>query len=146
MDKSLKAYAIYHRDFPLPPPSSWMQVVAKGNFTPPGVSFIRPNTGDHIDHLSATWAEITVLYWVWKNGEKTDYVSYPHYRRMFWHLRHDQFCSQKKFFVEPSQSNLEMLVSDGNRDAALANLKYSDCIVPVPEAFSSSISQQFTIG
>lgn len=38
-------------------------------------------TGENISKLNQYYAEMTAMYWVWKNYPRTDYVGFFHYRR-----------------------------------------------------------------
>lgn len=42
--------------------------------------------GEHINHLNAFYAEMTTMYWVWKNQRQSHYVGFCHYRRRFTHF------------------------------------------------------------
>ena len=49
-------------------------------------NMIGDDTGDNISNLNRTFAELTGIYWAWKNYDKLgnpDYIGLAHYRRMF---------------------------------------------------------------
>ncbi len=39
--------------------------------------------GENINYLNEFYSELVTLYWVWKNGVKSNRVGFCHYRRMF---------------------------------------------------------------
>ncbi len=49
-------------------------------------NMIGDDTGDNISKLNRKYAEMTAIYWAWKNYEKLgnpDYIGFMHYRRLF---------------------------------------------------------------
>lgn len=45
------------------------------------VYHIQDDNGDNISLRNKNWSEGTVIYWMWKNSHKTDYIGLCHYRR-----------------------------------------------------------------
>lgn len=93
----LKIYVVYYKPAPLVKtdifvPLQGGRAVAdtpsrKGNFTEEEIAWLNKNmigdnTGDNISELNRNFAEITALYWIWKNT-KSPYVGLTHYRRFF---------------------------------------------------------------
>ena len=56
---------------------------------------LRDNTGDNISNWNQAYAELTGIYWTWRN-RKSDYVLFNQYRRR-WENLHPGF-NPKKFF------------------------------------------------
>lgn len=137
----MMSYIIYHCDHPVPPNSESHTVLAKGGFVPPeGTRYVTDANGDHVAELSSSWSEITAMYWVWKNAEKPDYVSFPHYRRQLWFIGRSQ---SGRIRVAPTADNLSALVSEANYLNALNLLKFSDCLIADPITFQISLEQQY---
>ena len=44
---------------------------------------IKDNTGENISEKNGNYSECTVIYWMWKNAPRTDYIGLCHYRRRF---------------------------------------------------------------
>ncbi|MBP5352837.1 MAG: DUF4422 domain-containing protein [Alphaproteobacteria bacterium] len=56
---------------------------------------IGDDTGDNISEKNQRYAELTVMYWIWKNAPKTDYVGIMHYRRLFSNIYYPQNCPEE---------------------------------------------------
>lgn len=138
---SIQAYIIYHRDFPFPPPSPFHTIVAKGDYhINPEMPHVRDDTGINVSHRQSSWAELTAMYWVWKNAKKTEVVGFPQYRRQLWMLGQNL---SGKVRIEPNAQNLATLVSQAHFEAAYKLLTYSDCIVADEVNLSQSLAHNF---
>jgi len=144
IDTAIRSWVIYHKPFPEIPDVPWMRIAAKNGFRPSdGREYAAVDTGDHIDALSPSWAEFTVLYWVWRNAEPTPWVSFPHYRRHFFHLLDHEVTIERVAHFDPAPATLGVIASRENHLAALARLEHNDCIVPVRIAFPMGVARQF---
>ncbi len=78
---SVKIYAMTHKQFEVPNDPMYIplhvgHVNAKEDF-----GYVGDDTGDNISELNCYYAELSGVYWVWKNDVDTDYVGICHYRR-----------------------------------------------------------------
>jgi hypothetical protein len=84
------------------------------------------------------------MYWVWKNVRDIDYVSFPHYRRLFFHLVHPgRHLLMDKIYVEPTPQVLATLVSERNMLALRQKLAVADCVIPNTVHFGHTIASQY---
>lgn len=78
---SVKIFAMTHKRFEVPDDPMYIPLHvghknAKEDFGYPG-----DDTGDNISDLNCYYAELSGVYWVWKNFSDADYVGICHYRR-----------------------------------------------------------------
>lgn len=78
---SVKIFAMTHKEFDVPDNPMYIPLhvghkQAKQDFGYPG-----DDTGDNISHLNGYYAELSGVYWVWKNYHEADCVGICHYRR-----------------------------------------------------------------
>ncbi len=141
---NLKSYIITSRDFPLPPDRPAFPVMAKGGFVPQGRAYVTDATGDNVAHMSSQWAEMTAMYWVWKNTTDADLVSFPHFRRFFWVVPNGPyFTPGSTFHVDPTEANLEALTSPASVDRIKEIMTYTDVIVPRRRSMETSVADQY---
>lgn len=104
----------------------------------PDIPHVRDDTGINVAERQDSWAELTAMYWVWKNAPKSEIVGFPQYRRQLWMLGQSL---TGKLRVEPNAKNLETLVSQAHFEACVNLLRYSDCIVADEVNLSQSLGQ-----
>lgn len=91
----LQIYVVYYKPAPLVKSDIFIPIQGgrkiaetpsrEGNFTKDQITWLQQNmigddTGENISHLNRYFAELTALYWIWKNT-KSPYVGMFHYRR-----------------------------------------------------------------
>ncbi len=79
----LKIFVAFHKPFFYVKNEIFEPVQVGSNIHKIDLGFISDNTGDNISNKNKNYAELTLLYWVWKNCKLPDYVGFCHYRRYF---------------------------------------------------------------
>jgi len=90
------------------------------------VTMLGDDTGDNISEKRATFSELTVLYWMWKNIE-ADYYGLNQYRRYF-------SFSPKKFFtpntpVKTKGASLQCVIEDRLNKKAVRKYRFNEMAV-----------------
>ncbi len=114
--KDIRIYEVYHKpaaflasDIVLPiqagralnsPHTQELQTLMMGD-----------DTGDNISHKNKTFAELTVLYWIWKNV-KADYVGLIHYRRSLRVDENTYFCQDYLCKIGLNHKNIDKLFDE----------------------------------
>ncbi len=78
---SVKIYVVGFDRFGSPPSEVFVPIQAGKDISLNQFDVLGDNTGDNISALNPVYAEMTAMYWVWKNAPKSDYVGFFHYRR-----------------------------------------------------------------
>ena len=75
-------YVVTHKQVDIPEIAGYKPIVVGKNEVSYS-DFVRDNTGDNIAEKNPNYCELTALYWMWKNDQKSDLVGLSHYRRFF---------------------------------------------------------------
>ena len=86
------------------------------------LGYLRDDVGDHISELNPYYAELTGLYWLWRNYHAPDIVGICHYRRYF--IDADQRIMTAEAFEEILKDH-DMIVSVVENDATGEELQKS---------------------
>lgn len=97
------------------------------------------NTGDNISAQNYIYSELTVLYWVWKNGPKTDYVGFCHYRRFFDVLNKEKYPLPYKAFSEDDESAYLQIPAIDFNDI----LRDCDLVMPINVVMTHSLRRNY---
>lgn len=121
--------SIYHKQSPYIK-CEWIKPLAVGGFNG-GDDFLSDNTGDNISDLNFTYAELTGLYWMWKNTS-ADFMGLCHYRRYF-------------NFSRTRNIGLNNLCSDQQKSSLVNILEDFDVVLPYAYSLGSSIEAQYKV-
>lgn len=84
MENNLDLFICTHKEFYNPTTSDIYKILGLGeNCKLPYDNVYYDNTGDNISNMNGFYAELSGIYWVWKNYNIKDFVGFCHYRRFF---------------------------------------------------------------
>ena len=78
---SVKIFAMTHKRFDVPANPMYVPLHVGHTFAKEDFGYFTDDTGDNISHLNCYYAELSGVYWVWKNYKEADCVGICHYRR-----------------------------------------------------------------
>ena len=78
---SVKIFAMTHKEFDVPNDPMYIPLHVGHKQAKADFGYWGDDTGDHISDLNCYYAELSGVYWVWKNYHDADYVGICHYRR-----------------------------------------------------------------
>lgn len=125
----LKIYIASHKDGSFPNLSHFQPIQGGAAINPP-LSFIGDNTGDNISAENPFYAEITPMYWVWKNERLPKYVGFFHYRRFlnFGELYDENLHWMDRKFMDFSMETIEKF--GWSLDHIMNKIKSVDIVIP----------------
>ena len=77
----VKIFAMTHKEFDVPNDSMYIPLHVGHAGAKKDFGYMGDDTGDNISDLNCYYAELSGVYWVWKNYHEADYVGVCHYRR-----------------------------------------------------------------
>ena len=78
---SVRIFAMTHKRFEVPNDPMYIPMHVGHASAKEELGYLGDDTGDHISNLNCYYAELSGVYWVWKNFHRADYVGICHYRR-----------------------------------------------------------------
>jgi len=77
----VKIFAMTHKKFDVPKDPMYIPLHVGHAAAKTDFGYMGDDTGDNISNLNCYYAELSGVYWVWKNYHEADYVGVCHYRR-----------------------------------------------------------------
>jgi hypothetical protein len=131
--KKLVLFASYHKPYKIPKASFIHPVQAGKQVAFEKLPIDGDDSGNNISHLNEFYSELTILYWIWKNFDRSamEYWGLVHYRRYFC-LDTGIGSIQKKKVYNFSESGKELDVVVNSKLAInmLTDLQSYDIILP----------------
>ena len=93
--QNITVYVCQHKEYPMLDSECVTNIHAGKAISKKQLGIIGDDTGDSISERNASFCELTVLYWIWKNS-KDNIVGLMHYRRFFNFGRRRIFYLPKK--------------------------------------------------
>lgn len=104
---SIHIYTMTHIPFSVPSDSMYVPLQV-GRALHEDLGYLGDDTGDNISSLNPYYAELSGVYWVWKNITEDDYVGICHYRRF---LLNNQEAVYTKAELLPHLQKYDLLTS-----------------------------------
>jgi len=150
----MSIYIAFHKSFPLLTKDPAYQPIHVGkDLSDKELKFIGDNTGDNISIKNQNYAELTGLYWIWKNTS-SDFVGLSHYRRFFFAKKPTLKMQAKKWseyiihqgkkrqgVFYSSDINSKELIITGKEIEEL--LKTYDALIPVKRKLRYNVYEQY---
>ena len=119
--------SVFHKEYKYNKECQWIKPIAVGNFI--CNDFLSDKIGNNISNLNYTYAELTALYWMYKNLSY-DYYGLCHYRRYF-------------NFMNENINSFEDIFSLRQNEACLKILKNYDVILPNRMSLPSEMEEHY---
>lgn len=135
-------YVVHHA--PLPKPlENYLTPIRVSNYQDVPEGTLTDNTGDHIASKNKEYAELTALYWMWKNDKTSTHLGLWHYRR--WLIPnsyvYNGVLSSGAMHKCSDWSDLEQFKV--TQDMLVEACRQSDVILPYWEPVHGTIEKQF---
>lgn len=107
-EKSVKIYAMTHKKFEEPTDKMYVPLQV-GRAIHEDLGYLGDDTGDNISEKNPFYAELTGMYWVWKNCKDVEYVGICHYRRFL--INEQEKVLTKKEILDILETKAQVIVT-----------------------------------
>ncbi len=106
--KNVKIYTMTHKKFEEPTDSMYIPLQV-GKAIHKDLGYLGDDTGDNISSKNPFYAELSGMYWVWKNCNDLDYVGICHYRRYL--INDEEKILTKKEILDILETKADVIVT-----------------------------------
>lgn len=92
---SVRIFAMTHKQFDVPKEELYIPMHVGHAQAKQEYGYLGDDTGDNISDLNCYYAELSGVYWVWKNYTEADYVGICHYRRFLTNEENKAFTQEQ---------------------------------------------------
>lgn len=92
---SVRIFAMTHKQFDVPQEKLYIPMHVGHAVAKQDYGYMGDDTGDNISALNCYYAELSGMYWVWKNYTQAEYVGICHYRRFLTDEQDKAFTEQQ---------------------------------------------------
>mgnify|MGYP003578223510 CR=1 FL=1 len=133
MQSSVQLFSVFHQPF-ITPTAPFVQPIQAGKaLAKVDLGFLGDDTGNNISEKNATYSELTVLYWIWKNADRSRFAYWGlvHYRRYFCaDVFPGQFTNKRIYHYGASQHLLDKVVNHPLQKKLVQSLQAKDVVMP----------------
>jgi hypothetical protein len=133
-----KILICFHKPYPVSNAEIYLPVQGGKANSELNLGFVGDNTGDNISNKNASYSELSVMYWAWKNLKQIypniKYVGFYHYRR---YIALDKTGKSMSFLNLPDMFGYEDIIEH--------ELEQNDFILQKPIEFRYTIKTQYEL-
>ena len=132
---NLKLFSVFHKPFILPQVSYVIPIHAGKVDSLIDLGFEGDNNGDNISNLNPSLSELTAMYYIWKNYDRTQFTHWGlcHYRRYFSKQLHWTGIKKKSFYTLPiSMKSMDKIFFANSYSFLYEALEENTVILPIP--------------
>ena len=145
---TIRLYSVFHKQTPVPVASYVQPIQVGAALAKESLPMLQDNSGDNISALNPNFSELTALYWLWKNADRTgiDAWGLCHYRRYFTvDVRKLLFIKKSRVYYSLQQGPIDAVVNDRLYQTMQNLLQSHDVLLQRPVYAHKKDGKTFTI-
>ena len=126
-------FSVYHQPFIIPAAHYVQPIHAGKAISKIDLGLQGDDTGNHISGKNGSYSELTVLYWIWKNWDRSKfpYWGLVHYRRYFCKDVFPGGLTNKRIYhYAATQTEVDKVINDSLHQKLFNSLQQNDVVLP----------------